>query len=65
VLSEEADLIYKVTAEYAPDLERGIVWNDSAVGIEWPIHEPILSSRDEHLPLLKDADNKFEYGRMV
>jgi dTDP-4-dehydrorhamnose 3,5-epimerase len=63
VLSEEADLIYKVTAEYAPDLERGIVWNDPSVGIEWPIHEPILSSRDERLPLLKDADNNFEIDR--
>jgi dTDP-4-dehydrorhamnose 3,5-epimerase len=63
VLSEEADLIYKITAEFAPDLERGFVWNDPSVGIAWPIHEPVLSSRDERLPLLEDADNNFEFDR--
>jgi dTDP-4-dehydrorhamnose 3,5-epimerase len=61
VLSEEADLAYKVTAEYAPELERGILWDDPAIGIEWPIAEPLLSSRDIHLPLLQDADIDFVY----
>jgi dTDP-4-dehydrorhamnose 3,5-epimerase len=61
VLSEEADLAYKVTAEYAPELDRGILWNDPAIGIEWPIVEPLLSSRDSHLPLLEDADVDFIY----
>jgi dTDP-4-dehydrorhamnose 3,5-epimerase len=55
-LSQEAALAYKVTAEYAPDLERGIRWNDPEIGIAWPIAEPILSSRDAALPLLVDAD---------
>jgi dTDP-4-dehydrorhamnose 3,5-epimerase len=59
VLSEEADVLYKVTEEYTPDLDRGIVWNDPAIGIQWPVAEPILSRKDAQLPLLRDADNNF------
>jgi dTDP-4-dehydrorhamnose 3,5-epimerase len=62
VLSEYADLYYKVTAEYAGAQERGIMWNDPDVGIEWPIAEPVLSTRDAQLPPLKDADMNFVYG---
>lgn len=62
VLSEEADVIYKVTAEYSPEHERGIRWNDPDLAIDWPIKNPILSPRDAALPLLKDADNNFEYS---
>lgn len=62
VLSVEADVTYKVTTEYAPDLDRGIVWNDPAIGVEWPTREPILSPKDAALPFLKDADNNFDYG---
>jgi len=61
VLSEEADIIYKVTAEYRPELDRGILWNDPAIGIRWPISEPILSAKDAQLPCLQDADIKFVY----
>lgn len=58
-LSAEADVMYKVTMEYSPELDRGIIWNDPAVGIAWPIPKPILSAKDAQLPLLKDADNNF------
>ena len=64
VLSDEADVMYKVTYEFAPEAERGIVWNDPAVGIEWPIKKPSLSSRDAGLPLLQFADNNFRVGQM-
>jgi dTDP-4-dehydrorhamnose 3,5-epimerase len=61
-LSAQADLSYKVTAEYAREQERGIVWNDPEIGIAWPIAEPVLSAKDAELPLLRDADINFAYG---
>jgi dTDP-4-dehydrorhamnose 3,5-epimerase len=60
VLSEEADVLYKVTVEYARELDRGILWNDPDIGIRWPIAEPILSPKDAQLPRLREADNNFE-----
>ena len=59
VLSEQADVLYKVTAEYAADLDRGIRWDDPRIGIVWPIAGPILSEKDAALPLLHDAENNF------
>jgi len=59
VLSEEAYILYKVTEEYAPELDRGILWNDPEVGIRWPIEKPLLSTKDAQHPLLKEADNDF------
>jgi dTDP-4-dehydrorhamnose 3,5-epimerase len=59
VLSEEADVLYKVTAEYAPQLDRGILWNDPQIGISWPVARPTLSPKDARLPLLNQADNNF------
>ena len=53
-LSKEASFTYKVTAEFAPELERGIAWNDPEIGIEWPISDPILSPRDAQLPSLAE-----------
>ncbi len=61
VLSATADVIYQMTAEYAPDLERGIVWNDAEIGISWPVENPELSDRDAAQPQLRDADNNFVY----
>lgn len=63
VLSPEAQMNYKLTEEYDPTLERGIVWNDPAINIQWPVQNPILSERDKKSPLLKDADNNFIYGK--
>ncbi len=59
VLSEEADLAYKVTAEYAPEMDTGIRWDDPGLGIEWPLVEPVLSTKDRELPFLEDFDSPF------
>lgn len=62
VLSPEANVVYKTTEEFSPDLERGIVWNDRDLAIEWPIGSPILSPKDAALPTLREADNNFRFG---
>ena len=59
VLSETADLTYKVTAGYEPTSDRGIRWNDSELDIPWPISDPVLSEKDRVLPSLSEADNPF------
>ena len=53
VLSETADVFYKVTDYYAPQHERALLWNDLHIGIAWPLdREPILSTKDRSaLPL--------------
>jgi dTDP-4-dehydrorhamnose 3,5-epimerase len=61
VLSDEADVLYKCTEEYAPDLDRSIRWNDPAIGVRWPTEQPILSPRDAAAPLLEEADINYLY----
>ena len=47
VISESADFVYKTTDYYAPQLEHSIAWNDTDLGIEWPLDgEPKLSAKD-------------------
>ena len=60
-MSEQAALLYMVSSEYAPECEAGVIWNDPALGIQWPVKDPILSSRDQAWPPLLDADNNFVY----
>jgi dTDP-4-dehydrorhamnose 3,5-epimerase len=62
VLSESAEVLYKCTREYSPADERGIVWNDPSIGIDWPISTPLLSKRDMTHPTLGRADNNFRYS---
>ena len=48
-LSDTAEILYKTTDFYAPDFERCIAWNDSEIGIDWPLNrEPQLSQKDMH-----------------
>lgn len=58
-LSDVADVLYKVTGYYAPEQDRGIIWNDPALGITWPAKEAILSPKDAKHPPLSEADNNF------
>ncbi|RZU98350.1 dTDP-4-dehydrorhamnose 3,5-epimerase [Spiribacter vilamensis] len=52
VLSDVADFEYKCTDYYVPDDEVGLVWDDSAVGIDWPLADPVLSDKDRAWPTL-------------
>ncbi len=59
VMSEQADFLYKCTDVYAPEHERCISWDDSAIGIEWPLvdgQKPTLSGKDQQGLSLSEAD---------
>jgi dTDP-4-dehydrorhamnose 3,5-epimerase len=59
VLSEWADMVYKVTNFYAPDWDRTIKWDDPEIGIEWPLiagSQPILSEKDANGIALLEAE---------
>ena len=55
VLSAHADVVYKCTTAYDPDDQRGVRWDDAAIGIPWPVARPLLSAADATHPLLCDA----------
>ncbi|OQY28820.1 MAG: dTDP-4-dehydrorhamnose 3,5-epimerase [Candidatus Cloacimonetes bacterium 4572_55] len=55
-VSNVAEILYKTTAEYAPDSERGIIWNDPEVGVDWPSRQPILSPKDRNNACLRDVE---------
>ncbi|OQX96402.1 dTDP-4-dehydrorhamnose 3,5-epimerase [candidate division KSB1 bacterium 4572_119] len=61
VLTDIADIFYKVTTEYSKEHDSGIIWNDPQLNIDWKISTPVLSEKDKKLPLLKSADNNFKY----
>lgn len=67
VLSDVADVIYKQTGYYDPQLERGIAWNDPRIAIDWPlpVAELVVSERDAAAPRLSEmaAELPFEYER--
>lgn len=50
VLSEEADFYYHCTSYYAPEHERGILWNDPGLNIKWPTNQPLLAEKDKTYP---------------
>ena len=54
VLSEGADLVYKCTDFHRPEDERGLLWNDPQLAIDWPLKAPALSPRDAANPSLRD-----------
>ncbi|MBN1595536.1 dTDP-4-dehydrorhamnose 3,5-epimerase [candidate division FCPU426 bacterium] len=53
-LQEGTDVLYKVTSVYSPECERGVLWNDPAIGIAWPEvgRDYIVSAKDQNLPRL-------------
>ena len=55
VLSESADVAYLCSDYYQPASDRGVRWDDPAIGIEWPPGDKLLSVKDRALPLLADA----------
>lgn len=62
-LADETEVAYKLTGEYAPQHAAGILWNDPALGIEWPISttEAVVSRWDMELPPLRALEAVFTY----
>ena len=52
VTSDRAEVVYHTSDEYSPEHEAGIIWNDPALAITWPVDDPIVSERDQQWPLL-------------
>jgi dTDP-4-dehydrorhamnose 3,5-epimerase len=61
VLSEVADVAYKLSSLYDPETEAGIAWDDPDVGVEWPISEPLLSERDKTAPRLSEIADRLPW----
>jgi dTDP-4-dehydrorhamnose 3,5-epimerase len=62
-LEPGTEVVYKVSAPYAPEHERAIRWDDPALAIDWPlpVPAPILSAKDAAAPALADAPGAFDY----
>ncbi len=62
-LEPDTEVIYKVSNYYAPDHDKGLLWNDPALGIEWPVaeDEAILSAKDKVQPRLADLPPYFHF----
>lgn len=63
-LEPETEVLYKVTDTYAPECDRGIAWNDPALGIDWRLgaRKPIVSDKDGKHPRLAEAAPAFSTG---
>lgn len=63
-LEPDTEVLYKVDAYYSPQHERGLRWNDPALGIVWPVteEEVEISDKDRKQPLLRELKEMFEYG---
>ncbi|MCM2292015.1 dTDP-4-dehydrorhamnose 3,5-epimerase [Allorhizobium sp. BGMRC 0089] len=62
-LSPDTVISYKVTDYYSPDHDRGLLWNDPEIGIDWPVvaEKAILSDKDKIQPRLAELDTNFKF----
>jgi dTDP-4-dehydrorhamnose 3,5-epimerase len=58
VLSEPAIFTYKCSDFYSPDCDRGVLWSDPDIGVDWPVENPVLSEKDRKYNYLKDIPLK-------
>jgi dTDP-4-dehydrorhamnose 3,5-epimerase len=61
VLSDVADVTYKVSSYYDPATERGIAFDDPELGVEWPVSDPIVSDRDRTNPRLSEMADQLPW----
>jgi len=58
-LTERSEVLYKVDNYYTPNAERGLLWNDNDLKINWPVESPILSEKDKKNLSLKEFINQY------
>lgn len=63
-LEPDAEVHYKVSAEYSKPSEMGVIWNDPTIALPWPLEgePPVLSDKDAILPQLGDLESPFDYA---
>jgi len=62
-LEADTEVLYKATSYYSPEHDKGLLWNDPAIGVEWPLSgsEALLSEKDRCHPVLKNLPDYFTY----
>jgi dTDP-4-dehydrorhamnose 3,5-epimerase len=61
VLSDQADVSYKLSSHFDPETEAGIAWDDPDVAIEWPLTDPIISERDQTAQRLAEIADELPF----
>jgi dTDP-4-dehydrorhamnose 3,5-epimerase len=61
-LKPDTHIVYKVTSHYSPQHDKGLLWSDPALGIQWPVSaaEAVLSQRDTQWPRLAELPDYFD-----
>ena len=60
-LEPDTEVVYKVSDYYSPEHDRGLLWRDPELGIQWPLsmEDAVLSDKDERLPRLAELESPF------
>ncbi|MHA1679835.1 MAG: dTDP-4-dehydrorhamnose 3,5-epimerase [Promethearchaeota archaeon] len=64
VLSDVAEIEYKVNKFYSPELERAIRWDDPSLNLDWKVSAPILSEKDRSAPSLSEYFTRYGKGEV-
>lgn len=62
-LTDDVEFLYKVDNLYNAKADRNIIWNDTEIGVDWGIEDPILSEKDKKAPKLAESDIDFKYNK--
>ncbi len=62
-LTPDTEVVYKVTAHWSPEVDKGLAWDDPELGIDWPVdpEDAVLSEKDRRQPRLRDLPPYFTY----